>query len=61
MRDPIVKGSLFTLVRIARKDGPFLSIEDLQRRGRAGSSVVETLRTQGALQGLSETNQISMF
>ncbi|MCR5566309.1 MAG: PolC-type DNA polymerase III [Clostridiales bacterium] len=45
----------------ARKDGPFLSIEDLQKRGRAGSSVIEMLRTQGALQGLSETNQISMF
>ena len=45
----------------ARKDGPFLSIEDLQKRGRVGSSVIETLRTQGALQGLSETNQISMF
>ena len=45
----------------ARKDGPFLSIEDLQVRGRVGSAVIETLRTQGALEGLSETNQISMF
>ena len=45
----------------ARKDGPFLSIEDLQRRGKVGSRVIETLRAQGALQGLSETNQISMF
>ena len=45
----------------ARKDGPFLSIEDLQKRGKAGSSVIEALRAQGALQGMSETNQISMF
>jgi DNA polymerase-3 subunit alpha (Gram-positive type) len=45
----------------ARKDGPFLSIEDLQNRGRAGSAVIEALRSQGALEGLSETNQISMF
>ena len=45
----------------ARKDGPFLSIEDLQKRGKAGASVIESLRAQGALQGLSETNQISMF
>ena len=45
----------------ARKDGPFLSIEDLQNRGRVGSSVIETLRSHGALQGLNETNQISMF
>ena len=45
----------------ARKDGAFLSIEDLQARGRVGSSVIETLRTHGALQGMTETNQISMF
>ena len=45
----------------ARKDGPFISIEDLQVRGKVGSSVIEMLRTHGALQGLSETNQISMF
>ena len=36
-------------------------LEDLQVRGRVGSAVIETLRTQGALEGLSETNQISMF
>ncbi len=45
----------------ARKERPFISIEDLQTRGRVGSSVIEMLRTHGALQGLSETNQISMF
>ena len=45
----------------ARKNGPFISIEDLQIRGKVGSSVIEMLRTHGALQGLSETNQISMF
>ena len=45
----------------ARKGGEFLSIEDLKTRGKAGDSVIEILRSQGALQGLSETNQISMF
>ncbi len=45
----------------ARKGGAFLSVEDLQRRGKAGAAVIETLRAHGALQGLSETNQISMF
>ena len=45
----------------ARKEGPFLSVEDLRIRGKVGSAVIETLRTHGALQGLSETNQISMF
>ena len=45
----------------ARKDGPFLSVEDLRIRARAGASVVDILRLHGALEGLSETNQISMF
>ena len=45
----------------ARKDGPFISIEDLQNRGRVGSSMIDLLRIHGALDGLSETNQISMF
>ncbi len=45
----------------ARKDGPFLSVEDLRLRARVGASAVEMLRSQGALDGLSETSQISMF
>ena len=45
----------------ARKNGEFLSIEDLKNRGKAGSSVIDILRSQGALEGLRETNQISMF
>ncbi|MBR3098483.1 MAG: PolC-type DNA polymerase III [Clostridia bacterium] len=45
----------------ARKEAPFLSIEDLAVRGKAGSSVIDLLRAHGALAGLSETSQISMF
>ena len=45
----------------ARKGGKFLSIEDLKNRGKAGSAVIEILRLHGALEGLTETNQISMF
>ncbi len=45
----------------ARAGGAFLSVEDLQVRGRVGSAVLETLRQHGALDGLTETNQISMF
>ena len=45
----------------ARKEGRFLSIEDLKNRGKAGSAVIDMLRTHGALEGLTETNQISMF
>lgn len=45
----------------ARKDGPFLSIEDLRIRGKVGTGTIDMLRSQGALDGLSETSQVSMF
>ena len=45
----------------ARKESPFISVEDLRVRGKAGSAVIELLRAHGALEGLTETNQISMF
>ena len=45
----------------ARKERPFISVEDLQDRAHVYNSVVELLRAQGALEGLSETSQVSMF
>ena len=39
----------------------FMSVEDLRIRGKAGSAVIDMLRAHGALEGLTETNQISMF
>ena len=45
----------------ARKDGKFLSIEDLKNRGHVGASIIDLLRLHGALEGLSETNQLSFF
>ena len=45
----------------ARRQSPFLSIEDLQKRGHVGASVLEQLRAQGTLSGLADTNQLSMF
>ena len=45
----------------ARRKGPFLSVEDLRLRAKVGASTVEILRTQGALEDLSETSQVSMF
>ncbi len=44
-----------------REKGPFLSIEDLKDRTKVSSAVIELLRTHGSLNGLSETNQVSMF
>ena len=40
---------------------PFLSVEDLKKRTRISTSVIEKLRSAGALENLSETSQISMF
>ncbi|MBQ3705070.1 MAG: PolC-type DNA polymerase III [Clostridia bacterium] len=45
----------------ARQAGDFLSVEDLQRRTRVGTGTLDMLRTHGSLEGMSETNQISMF
>ena len=45
----------------ARKERPFISVEDLRIRGKAGSAIIDMLRAHGALEGLTETNQISMF
>ncbi|MBX5437100.1 MAG: PolC-type DNA polymerase III [Alicyclobacillaceae bacterium] len=45
----------------ARQDGPFLSVEDLQQRGRVSRAVVEVLQALGCLEGLPETNQLSLF
>jgi len=45
----------------ARKEQKFLSVEDLKVRGKAGSAVIDILRAHGTLEGLTETNQLSMF
>jgi DNA polymerase-3 subunit alpha (Gram-positive type) len=45
----------------ARKEGEFLSVEDLRVRGKAGSAVIDMLRAHGALEGLTETNQVSFL
>ena len=44
----------------ARSD-PFLSVEDLKNRGKVSSAVVELLRDAGALDGMQDTNQVSMM
>ena len=44
----------------ARRDGPFLSVEDLRRRAKLGQGAVDMLRAAGALEGLDETSQLMM-
>ncbi len=45
----------------AREEGDFLSIEDFSRKTKIGKSVIEKLREYNVLDGLSDTNQISLF
>lgn len=43
------------------KKGEYLSIEDLQLRTKVSKSVIETLGAVGALEGLPESSQMSLF
>ena len=45
----------------ARKDGKFMSIDDLKIRSKAGKSVIEMLTNAGCLNGMSQSNQMSLF
>lgn len=45
----------------ARKDGKFMSIDDLKIRSKAGKSVIEMLTNAGCLEGMSQSNQMSLF
>ena len=45
----------------ARKDGEFISKEDLRLRTKVSKTVIETLGNHGCLEGMSETNQLSLF
>ncbi|WAH37150.1 PolC-type DNA polymerase III [Alicyclobacillus dauci] len=45
----------------AAKQGPFLSVEDLQDKSRASKTVIELLDAYGCLEGLPESNQLSLF
>ena len=45
----------------ARKDGIFLSKEDLQQRGRVSKTVIEYMDSLGCLEGMPDSNQLSLF
>ncbi|KIL47753.1 PolC-type DNA polymerase III [Jeotgalibacillus campisalis] len=45
----------------ARKNGEFLSKEDLQKRGKVSKTIIEFLDSQGCLEGLPDQNQLSLF
>mgnify|MGYP001401648275 FL=1 len=45
----------------ARSEGAFLSVEDLIVRSRISKTVVDILQRNGCLEGMPESNQISLF
>ena len=44
-----------------RSEREFLSIEDLQKRGKVSGTLIEKLRAMKVLEGLPESNQLSLF
>ena len=44
-----------------RKIRPFSSVEDLQKRGKVSQTLIETMRSLGILDGMDESNQLSLF
>ncbi|MED1672042.1 PolC-type DNA polymerase III [Pallidibacillus thermolactis] len=50
----------YNIVR-AREEGEFLSKEDLQQRGKVSKTIMEFLENHGALEGLPDQNQLSLF
>ena len=45
----------------ARKEGKFMSIDDLKIRSKIGNSVTDLLKEYGCLKGMSQSNQMSLF
>ena len=44
-----------------RDDGKFMSIDDLKIRAKVGKVALETLKEAGVLNGMSQSNQLSLF
>ena len=45
----------------AKKDGAFMSVDDMRIRSKIGSSVIELLDKFGCLKGMPQSNQLSLF
>ena len=44
-----------------RNKGSFLSVEDLQKRGKVSGTIIEKMRNMNILEGLDESSQLSLF
>ena len=45
----------------ARKNGEFISKQDIKKRAKVGDATISLLEKFGCVEGMSETNQISLF
>ena len=45
----------------ARDEEKFMCIDDVQQRGKVGKSVIELLKNAGCLEGMTQSNQMSLF
>ena len=54
---PIAAESLYT----AAKEEEFMSIDEIRIRAKIGDSTIDLLREFGVLDGMQESNQISLF
>ena len=44
-----------------RNKGAYISIEDLQTRGKVSATLIDKMRVMGVLEGLPESSQLSLF
>ena len=48
-------------IESSRKEGKYMSIDDMKIRAKVGDSVAELLKKFGCLEGMSQSNQLSLF
>ena len=48
-------------IQEARQEGEFMSIDDMKIRAKVGKSTIEMLDKAGCLEGMSQSNQMSLF
>jgi DNA polymerase-3 subunit alpha (Gram-positive type) len=49
------------IVEARNTGGDFISIDDLKTRAKISKSVIESLASEGCLEGLPESNKLSLF
>ncbi|MGX7395554.1 PolC-type DNA polymerase III [Carnobacterium mobile] len=58
---PSLGANVAKQIVVARQEKPFLSKEDLSKRGKVSKTVIEYMNENGVLKGLPDENQLSLF